>query len=166
MGNTSKAASDALTPEFLKDHEYSSGHLLLRSIKVNSKKQLTEAIEIARKELLPLHRSNLKLTHDEEYERMQAKMVSYLTRKYDIGEGYLNRRTPIEYAIHLGGNIDEVIDCLKENITILSRTLHEKKISVDKAPRTAAAVGRVDRDRVALAKARLESLRNGKNPDV
>ena len=47
MGNTMRAASDAL----FKEYEVSTGKLLFKAIRANSKKLVADAIDIARKEL-------------------------------------------------------------------------------------------------------------------
>lgn len=154
MGNTVRAASDAL----FKEYEVSTGKLLFKAIRANSKKLVAEAIDVARKELA---NPNIRKNHEEDYIRMTEKMNTYLTRKYDVEEGFLNWKTPIEYAKDLGS--EEVIPYIEEMIIQLNqKSDKERAVNLDRAPSIKAAVGTVDADRVALAKARLQELRNKK----
>lgn len=138
-----------------KEYESNTGTMLIRAIKSNSRIQVEKAIEFARKELAT---PNLKKTHDEDYELMREKMNLYLTRKYDIGDGMLWKKTPLELAAMV--EAVEAMEAIKESLLKLSHTKEQKHINMDKAPAIQAAVGNIDQDRVALAKSRLQALRN------
>jgi hypothetical protein len=154
MGNTAQAASDAL----FKEYESTTGKMLLRGIRNNNKQQVVDAVDLARKQLAT---PNMKKTHDEDYKRMAELMTAYLTRKYDVEDGILHWKTPVDLAKSLGSN--NVIEYIEEMIVQLSQKMdREREINIDKAPAIKAAVGTVDSDRVALAKARLKEFRNKK----
>jgi hypothetical protein len=154
MGNATTSVSDAL----FKEYESTTGKLLLRGIRNNNKKQVTDAIDFARKELAT---PNMKKTHEQDFAYMTQKMTAYLTRKYDVEEGILHWKTPLDYAKSLGSEL--VIEVLENMILQLAqKTNDEKEVNIDKAPSIKAAVGKVDADRVALAKARLQEMRNKK----
>jgi hypothetical protein len=154
MGNATTSVSDAL----FKEYESTTGKLLLRGIRNNNKKQVTDAIDFARKELAT---PNMKKTHEQDFAYMTQKMTTYLTRKYDVEEGILYWKTPLDYAKSLGSDL--VIEVLENMILQLTqKTNDEKEVNIDKAPSIKAAVGKVDADRVALAKARLQEMRNKK----
>jgi len=141
-----------------KEYENVTGTMLMRAIKSNSRMQVEQAIEFARKELAS---PNLKKTHDEDYEMMREKMNLYLTRKYDIGDGMLWKKTPVELATSLEAN--DALQAIRETLLKLSQTKDQKHINTDRAPAIQAAVGNIDQDRVALAKSRLQALRNKDN---
>lgn len=155
MGNTVRAASDAM----FKEYESTTGKLLFRGIRNNNKQQVVDAIDFARKELIA---PNMNKTHEEDYARMAEKMTEYLTRKYDVEEGILHWKTPLDYARSIGA--DNVVECIEETIVQLNQKVDKVKreINVDRAPAIKSAVGTVDADRVALAKARLQEMRNKK----
>ena len=72
--------------------------MLLQGIRADSKKQLQSAIDLARSDLKKTH---MHLDHDQEYVLMIEKIAKYLTKSYDIGEGILHKKTPIDYATEL-----------------------------------------------------------------
>lgn len=141
-----------------KEYESNTGKLLLRGIKNNNKIQVENAIDTARKQLAT---PNLKKSHEEDYAYMAQKMTNYLTKKYDVGDGILYWKTPVDYAQAL--NSEHVIDYLKDMILQVSQKSNkQEEINIDKAPSIKAAVGTIDADRVSLAKARLQEMRNKK----
>ena len=76
-------------------------------------------------------------------------MKLYLTTKYDIGDGKLKKKTPLEYAESLGA--DDVVTFLKsliQDIDIKTQQLAGSSGGNEKK--------NVSNDRVVLAKARLE----------
>ena len=154
MGNV-----EISTDSLFKEYECSTGKMLLKAIRVNSQKQVEEAIEFARKQLI---NPSLKKSHDEDYQFMTQKILQYLTRKYDVGDGFLSWKTPVEYAMSTGAN--HTLDYLKDTIIKLGRTDNAKRINAEKSPSISAAVGTIDGDRVALAKSRLHTLRHGGAP--
>ena len=153
MGNVQKA-----TDELFKEYESSTGKMLLRGIRNNNQQQVADAVDFARKQLA---QPNLKKNHEEDYRRMTEKMTAYLTRRYDVGDGVLHWKTPVDFAESLGSHL--VIEYLKDTIYQLGQKVdRERTVNVDKAPAIKAAVGTVDSDRVSLAKARLKEFRDKK----
>lgn len=101
----------------------------------------------------------MKKSHEEDYEMMTQKMSAYLTRKYDVGDGMLFKKTPLELAIAVEAN--ESAELIKYTIGKLSQTKEQNHtINTEKSPGIHTAVGNIDQDRVALAKSRLQALRN------
>lgn len=141
--------------ELFKEHENTTGRMLIRAIKAGCKKQVSVALDSARKELAT---PNMKKSADEDYELMTQKMTAYLTRKYDVGDGMLFKKTPIEFAEAM--NAPDIVEFINDTLIKLSQTKEVKHINLDKAPGIQAAVGTIDQDRVALAKSRLLALRN------
>lgn len=154
MGNST-------TTEFLKDYEYQKGEKLIRSIKANSREQIMDSIDIARKELL----NNRQIAHDKEYDEMIQKMTQYLTRKYDMGEGGLfGGKTPLELAKELRAN--HAIDCLNEQILLLSRNQSSSKVLQEKdikALSSNSVIGPVDKTRAIEARERLKAFQETRN---
>lgn len=154
MGNT---ATPAIPEMLLKDYEHKTAQRLIRGIKANSRRQMEEAYDAARKELLT---ANTKLAHDKEYEIMVKSMIAYLTRGYDVGDGMVFTKTPLEIAREY--HADEAIAFIEEKIEQLQKSeVGAKEVSkrgVGVAP--AASAGKVDKDRVAQAKDRLRQFQN------
>ena len=148
-----------MSTDLFKEYECSTGTKLLKSIRNNDVTQTEQAIEFARKQLMT---PNMKKTHEDDYNFMKLRITQYLTRKYDVGDGMLYKKTPVEFAMTLGST--NVVDFLKDTIIKLSRTEEQGKINADKSPSITAAVGTIDSDRVALAKSRLQALRKKGNP--
>jgi len=148
-----------MTPEFMKEYEHNTGKLLLKAIRNDCKQQVENAVDFARKQLAT---PNMKLSHDEDYAIMTQKMTAYLTRKYDVGDGMLWKKTPVELAMAVEAH--ETVEYLKETILKLSQTKEQRHINTDRAPAIQAAVGNIDQDRVALAKSRLQALRKKEAP--
>lgn len=140
-------------PDILRDYEHTSAKKLIRAIKANSRTQLEDSFEMAKKELLPMSKGT---THDKEYENMIKKMTEYLTRSYDVGEGMLFKKTPMEIAEEY--QADQAIVFIKQSLEhlqkneIASKILDEKGMKVE----SSTSVGNIDRDRVQLAKERLK----------
>lgn len=145
-------------PEMLKkDYEYQTGQRLIRAIKANSRSQLQDAVDCARNEI-QLHSKNVKIAHDKDYEDMVKKMIAYLTRGYDVGDGVLFTKTPLEIA--------EIYHCsdaaafINENLELLSRSQVSSHVvakqGLSVAPKS--SVGAVDKDRVHQAKERLKAF--------
>lgn len=157
MGNSIRNATDNL----MKEYEISTGKLLLKAIAADSPEEIEKAISVARKELVNM-RASVRVTHDEEFETMTKRMLKYLTQSYDIGEGLLFKKSPVNYAKSL--NATEAVRYLEITIEkiISSDTTTDGRNTAISAPKTTAAVGKIDRQRVDLAKERLKELRNKK----
>lgn len=150
MGNTvnsvSKSAANLVTLS-----ETTSGRKLLLGIKANSKTQILAAIEIVKKERIQANTGGD--SHEKQYDAMVRRMLSYLTGEYDVGDGILFKKTPIQYARSLAA--DEAEQCIEDAIAQL-----KKEENTDKMSKT---VGLVDADRVRQAKERLKEYQKTKN---
>lgn len=140
MGNAANNVSKALEPS-----EYMSGKKLLNGIKANSPDQIEAAIEICKKERI---QGNSGTNHEKQYDVMHQKMTNYLTGKYDIGDGVIFKKTPLEYAKSLAN--DEAVRCLERAIRDLEMTENKDKMT--------KTVGLVTSDRAATAKDRLREF--------
>ncbi len=149
MGNTANSASKSVSG-MLASSETHSGRKLLNGIKANSREQILAAIEIAKKERIQSSAGGAD--HEKQYDQMIKRMFSYLTGEYDVGEGILFKKTPIQYARSLAAN--EAEECLEEAIAAL-----KKQENTDKVSKT---VGKVDADRVRQAKERLREFQKDK----
>eukprot|EP01039_Chlorochromonas_danica_P003977 gene3977-4350_t len=149
------------TENFLtKEYEHISGKRLLRAIRGNVASNVQDAIAAARKELLSSDQSR---SHDEDYENMIKKMTIYLTQKYDIGEGILFGKTPLEVAEALCA--DQAIEVIQNELAILSKNptvsmMLEKNTNL---VRESPTVGRVDKDRAIKARERLKEFQREYN---
>lgn len=154
MGNT---PTPAIPEMLLKDYEHKTAQRLIRGIKANSRRQMEESYDAARKELLT---ANTKVAHDKEYEIMVKSMIAYLTRGYDVGDGMVFTKTPLEIAREY--HADEAIAFIEEKLEQLQKSeVGSKEVSkrgVGVAPTSSA--GKVDKDRVAQAKDRLRQFQN------
>lgn len=148
MGNT----LDNLTnPPTL---EHATAEKLLRAIKADNASRVTSAIQLAKKELM---KPSLNVNFDKDYDNNNREMLKYLTKKYDIGDGKMNMRTPLEYAKELGSHTSEEI--ISKAIAELQKNSTEKEFV---ATRESKTVGTVDQARVRQAKDRLKALRDNK----
>jgi hypothetical protein len=150
MGNTVNSVSKSAA-SLVALSESASGRKLLLGIKANSKTQILAAIEIVKKERIKANTGGD--SHEKQYDDMIRRMLSYLTGEYDIGDGVLFKKTPIQYARSLAA--DEAEDCIEEAIEQL-----KKQENTDKMSKT---VGLVDADRVRQAKERLKEYQKTKN---
>lgn len=154
MGNT---PTPGIPDMLVKDYEHKTAQRLIRGIKANSRRQMEDAYDSARKELLS---SNTKLAHDKEFEIMVKAMLSYLTRGYDVGEGAIFTKTPLEIAKEYHAN--EAIAFIEEKLEYLQKSevggaeVKKRGINVPSSTST----GRIDKDRVAQAKERLKQFQN------
>lgn len=150
MGNTFN------TDNLMKEYEHVSGKRLLRAIRANHAGNVKESIEAARKELLSGDR---RKSHDEDYDNMVRKMTTYLTRQYDVGDGMLFGKTPLELAASVGS--DQATEAINEELAILSKNkasseiLERKGASVSQS----TALGKVDKDRAVQARERLKEFK-------
>jgi hypothetical protein len=147
MGNVSET--------LFKEYEATTGAKLLKGIQSNEKKLVVEAIDLARKQLMT---PNMNKTHKDDHSNMVIQMTAYLTRKYDVGEGLFFKKTPLEYAEAIGSS--ETIEYITETIKNLAKHDQNKVINNEKSPAISSAVGTIDKERVALAKSRLQYMRN------
>lgn len=149
MGNSFNPA------DFNKEYENVCGKKLIRAIKANSPTQLEESYEMAKKELLPRSKGT---AHDKEYENMIRKMTLYLTRGYDVGDGMLFKKTPLQIAEEHHSDlaitfINRTLAELKKN-EIAAEMLEEQGLKV----KANSVVGDIDKDRVHQAKERLKQF--------
>lgn len=79
----------------LQSYENKSAKKLLDAIKRDSSKHILIAIESAKVEFI---KPTKKAANQAEYDEMVLGMMKYLTRKYDIGDGVLFTKTPLEYC--------------------------------------------------------------------
>jgi len=129
--------------------EHLSGAGLIAGISTKSLTPVENSVNKARKEF-SFSKSTLKSTADESYENMLEGMSSYLNKKYDVGEGKFNKKTPVEYAESLGA--EDIVNFLKSSIQDIESKMRQPTSLIDNV-----AVG-VSSDRVVLAKARLEVI--------
>lgn len=158
MGNS---ATPSIPAALKRDYEYLTGQKLIRAIKANSRPQLADCVDLARKELKS---NNVKLAHDKEYEYMVKQMILYLTRGYDVGDGVLFTKTPLEIAEM--NHSDVAIAFINETLSQLNRNEIGSKILADRGVSgitpVSATIGAVDKDRVAQAKERLKAFQQDK----
>mmetsp|Transcript_30515 Transcript_30515/g.51545 ORF Transcript_30515/g.51545 Transcript_30515/m.51545 type:complete len:154 (+) Transcript_30515:119-580(+) len=146
-----------ITSNLFTEYESTTARRLLTGITNKNLKQVEDAVEYARKQhIIP----NLKKSYSEDYADMTEQMLIYLTRKYDVGDGILFKKTPIQYAQKLAA--DDIVAFLNDTVIRLERKDNSKVINQELSPATSAAVGEIDADRVSLAKARLMKIRNDK----
>jgi hypothetical protein len=107
------------------DLEYNSAKRLLLSIKLNSKEQTEEAIELARKECVKPSRVFASVFS---YDDMVKKMHEYLTKLYsiEIQDNKVTRTmSPLEYAILIHSN--ESAQVITNAITDLTKSMKAKE---------------------------------------
>lgn len=150
-------------PEVMKEYEYNTGQKLIRAIKANSKTQMQECIDVVKEEIRSQNKTS-RLAHDKDYENMIKKVTLYLTRGYDIGDGMIFTKTPMQYAEHLKS--DQAIEFINKTLTELSKIDTANQLMEEKGTkvvRESSSVGRVDRERVNQAKERLKAFQNERN---
>jgi hypothetical protein len=145
MGNkvTNSSFSSALTGEF----EHRSAKKLLTAIRVDDPALAQKAIDSAKAEFSRPVSSN---SNRADYDDMINEMKNYLTRQYDVGDGPLFTRSPVEYAKHL--KAQKVEQVITRNIMELEGLIPGS------GPKFNQAVGEVTHERAALAKARLQAF--------
>jgi hypothetical protein len=79
--------------------EYNTGKLLLKAIRMDDEFTFKKAVDTAKKELQEQARNDIEKEHDEDFETMNERMIQYLTRPYDIGEGILGKCTPDQFCV-------------------------------------------------------------------
>lgn len=159
MGNSSLNP----VPDLLKEYEYNTGQKLLRAIKANSRTQMKECLDFVKEEIRSQNKTS-KLAHDKDYENMMKKVTLYFTRGYDIGDGVIFTKTPLQYAESLQS--DQAIAFLNDTLAELSRNETASKVIEDKRAvvvKEQSFMGKVDRDRVNQAKDRLKAFQNERN---
>jgi hypothetical protein len=149
MGNTNPVAN------LTKEYENVCGKKLIRAIKANSRVQMEESYEMAKHELLPKSKSS---AHDQEYELMIKKMTTYLTRGYNVGDGMLFLKTPLEIAEE--NHSDQAKQYILEKLEELSKTKVGAEIVQEKGIKitSSTTVGQVDKERAHTAKERLKQF--------
>ena len=148
------------TDSLFQEYECNTGRQLLRAIRADSKERVAAAIETVRKEYMT---AKVKNTHEKDFENMTRKVMRYLTRYYDVGEGMLHKKTPLQLAEEC--EAIEVVQYLTETLETLKR--HRDKddglLGMTTAPKLNAAVGKIDKDRAELARERLKEYRDQYN---
>ena len=132
-----------------------STSLLLTRLFTGTLKPVQTSLDTARKEFVAFKQSKLAHSNDENYKKMLDGLHLYLTRKYDVGEGTMNKKTPIELATKVGSI--EIVDFLQNQINEIQRKLNV--LSTAGSSGVPGGMEKIDTDRVVLAKARLEAFR-------
>ncbi len=152
MGNSQQPERrrETLKGGILQDYEHHNGKKLLAAIKANRREGVKAAIETARMEFIAPTEKN---SNKADYDVMVAGLIKYLTTSYDIGDGIIFKKTPIEYCLHIHSNearaqIEELIEELRKK---------EGHMTKDKNMQVSSS-----NDRVATAKARLMAFRENK----
>lgn len=141
-------------PSILEEYEHKSGKRLLASIQVNQRDITQSAIDFARKEFTKHASGFLSVSSD--YDEMSAKLESYLTKKYDIGDGIIFTKSPLEYCDSIGSSESAAV--IKENLQRVSMVTNGKKQGSQPTGIESHTVGPVTHDRALLAKARLQAF--------
>lgn len=142
MGNSIKL------PDFT-SYENTSGKKLLVAIDLNNKEATQVAIDYCRSEFT-------KKSYALDYDEMMEKMENYLTRHYNIGDGIIFRKTPLEYCEHKQAEESALV--IKENLQILRGVNRKKCGEENSAGRESATVGLITQERAVLAKERLKAF--------
>jgi hypothetical protein len=148
MGNSNTVSSSS-TFGIFREYENLSGKKLIEGIRHESTEFVKGAIETAKRECLKPVASN---TNKTEYEDMVTIMLEYLTRKYDVGEGMMKKKTPIEFA--------KSVDAKDAELLIFATIKEYEGMQAEAKPRVSHAVGEVTKDRAELAKERLKAMRD------
>lgn len=150
MGNTAEK------PSILEEYEHKSGKQLIASIRVNQRDVTQMAIDFARKEFAKHATGFIPVSSD--FDEMSVKMEKYLTKHYDIGDGIIFTKTPLEFCDSIGSSESAAV--IKENLQRISMVTNGKKEGLHPvvAGIENAAVGLVTHDRAILAKARLQAF--------
>jgi hypothetical protein len=156
MGNSTAAT---LTSGIMKEYEYNTGQKLLRAIKANTRTQMQECMDTVREEIKSQSKTTM-IAHDKEYDNM-IKVTLYFTRGYDVGDGVIFTKTPLQYAEQLKS--DQAIDFINRVLADLSRNDVANTVMVEKGAKVVTEqsfMGKVDKDRVQQAKDRLKAFQN------
>ena len=161
MGNSME------TPKMFFAYEHSSGKRLLASIQTNERDVTQAAIDFARKEFTkPI---SIITANSSDYDDMSSRMEKYLTKPYDVGDGIIFRKTPLEYCQSIGSLesaavINENLQKLSSVYRAVKKTKDGKEIESTTPPGgiESLTVGTVTHDRAALAKSRLQAFHASK----
>ena len=153
MGNKSSPAHQMPSKAF--EFEYINGKCLLQGIRNNSAAEIAAAIEKARKEFTkPV---GGRIANECGYQDMVESMLTYLTKKYDIGEGQIFVSSPIDYCNKLHSH--EAKKCIEDNIAKLKASKEfDKANGAIKKGKDTKEVKVQDTERVQLAKDRLKEF--------
>ena len=147
-------------PELFKNYEHKSGKRLIEAIKLNERCATQDAIDSAKKEFTKPISKLISNTSD--YDEMMTKMDRYLKKQYDIGDGVLFTKSPLEYCESIGSL--EAAAVINENIKKMSQIALSNgkiggvQINASSSPPIGIesdTVGTVTHDRAMLAKSRL-----------
>ena len=143
-----------------KEYEYKTGKKLLRAIEIDDVEQLDRCVELVKKELLKI---NYKISPDQEYDKRMENLTIYLTRFYEVGDGVVFKKTPLEYARDLKS--ESCMRYIQEKLALYSRTdssatVIKNAANINSQKIETKQLGKIDNDRVKLAKERLIAYRN------
>lgn len=106
MGNANKSseppkpepgnASGNVVFRAFQSFEYSSGKMLCKAISADSRAQVDEAVEYARRELLKPRTGGVANTRD--FADVNAALIKYLTQDTDVGDGPLFTQKPLVFC--------------------------------------------------------------------
>jgi len=129
-----------------------NGKRLLAAIRSNSPAAVLDAIQLARKEYTkPISKTT---ANSSAYDDMLSHLLTYLKKSYDVGEGPLFVKTPLEYCQEL--RADKAAAAIKEEIEKLEKPMAARERS-DVIKTT--VIGQINSDRAIEAKARLQAYR-------
>ena len=155
MGNSSSSPpgqSKALDGCILQQYEHKNGKKLIAAIKLNSALRTRQAIEEARVEFI---RPTKKTSNEAEYDEMINGMIKYLTQGYNVGDGILFTKSPIQYGEYC--KADEALEVVKSELEKYQQMLQRNE-NVTEKPRD-----RISSDRAKLAKERLKNFQETRN---
>jgi hypothetical protein len=104
------------------------------------------------------------MAHDKEYEYILMKTKQYLTRGYNVGDGVIFTKTPLEVADMYSA--DQATAYMRDQLDQIQRRENSMKVNASSIPintnEKAATVGVIDKARVAEAKERLRAFQQEK----
>jgi len=153
MGNTSQSL-----PDIFQNYEHRQGTKLLAAIREDSKEGIDEAVEFARQECIKA-KTSTSTSASNDFDLMIDKMTTYLTQQYDVGDGPIFTKTPIELAKDL--YCDHATPAIEDHLSKLK--MQTEKRNDGKSQRSMFTskdkVGESKQKEVAAAKARLLAFR-------
>jgi hypothetical protein len=156
MGNESSIP----TPSIFKEYEHISGKRLIAAIRADSRASTIAAVDFARKEFTKPFSKNTSNVSD--YEDMVGKMERYLTKKYDVGDGVVFTRTPLDFARSIRSN--QAAAAIEESLAKIRTESHTAGVQLgDKSAGTVIerpVIGEVTHERASIAKERLKEFQN------